>query len=57
MRTNTHLHISHTVYPDGLRIDYDYYEPKKTMGNFSVTMILILFNLSVWAVVLYLIFL
>jgi hypothetical protein len=54
MRTNTNLRISHTVYPDGLRIDYDYCKCDEQIDIFWN--LIIVANLLVWVASLYLIF-
>jgi hypothetical protein len=54
MRTNTNLRISHTVYPDGLRIDYDYCKCDEQTDTFG--MLLIALNLLFWGVLIYLLF-
>lgn len=54
MRTNTNLHISHTVYPDGLRIDYDYCQCNEQTDTFGLLITAI--NLFFWAVFFYIIF-
>jgi len=54
MRTNTHLHISHTVYPDGLRIDYDYCQCNEQTDMFGA--LIIAMNLFFWGVLIYLLF-
>jgi hypothetical protein len=54
MRTSTNLRISHTVYPDGLRIDYDYCQCNEEPSAFDKFLIAI--NIFFWIVLLYLIF-
>jgi hypothetical protein len=54
MRTNTNLRISHTVYPDGLRIDYDYCKSDYQTDTFGI--LIIALNLFFWGVLIYLLF-
>jgi hypothetical protein len=54
MRTNTNLKNSHTVYPDGLRVEYDYCKCDKKVDVFGI--LIIALNLLWCGVLIYLSF-
>jgi hypothetical protein len=54
MRTKTNLKISHTVYPDGLRVDYDHCQCDEQTDTFGI--LIVALNLFFWGVLIYLLF-